>query len=245
MIALPQSTAVRPYERGVGGRPTLVQNVETLAHVALIARHGDAWFRDCGRGSASGTTMVTVRAGSSRPTVLELAQGTTIAEAVLMSGLSTDGVAAVLLGGFFGTWIAADEAWDLPLDSVQLRAAGRSLGCGVIALLDDDTCGVQVTADIATFLGEQSAQQCGPCVFGLRAIAAALRRIAARQPQPHDLVRLRTWATEVRGRGACRHPDGAAGFVLSALDAFELDFARHSQGLACTSSSPGAHPWTW
>jgi NADH:ubiquinone oxidoreductase subunit F (NADH-binding) len=115
----------------------------------------------------------------------------------------------------------------------------------VIAMLDDHACGVQVTADIAAFLGEQSAQQCGPCVFGLRAIAAALRRIATGVPQPHDLARLRTWATEVRGRGACRHPDGAAGFVLSALDVFEPEFARHSQGLACTSSSPGAHPWTW
>jgi NADH:ubiquinone oxidoreductase subunit F (NADH-binding) len=245
MIALPQSTPPRPYERGVGGRATLVQNVETLAHVALIARHGDAWFRDCGRGSASGTTIVTVSSGSSRGTVVEVPQGTTIVEAVTASGLSTDGVAAVLLGGFFGSWIAAGQAWDLPLDSAQLRATGRSLGCGVIAMLDDDTCGVQVTADIAAFLGEQSAQQCGPCVFGLRAIAAALRRIAAGLPQPHDLVRLRTWATEVRGRGACRHPDGAAGFVLSALDVFEPEFARHGQGLACASSSPGAHPWTW
>jgi len=246
-VALPQTTPPRPYERGVGGRPTLVQNVETLAHVGLIARRGDEWFRACGRGTASGTTLVTVSSGAPRSTVLEVAQGTTVAEAVTEAGRSTDGVGAVLLGGFFGSWVAADEAWRLPLDSVGLRATGRSLGCGVIGLLDHGDCGVRVTATIATFLGEQSAQQCGPCVFGLRAIAEALQRIAGLEPQAHDLARLRTWATEVRGRGACRHPDGAAGFVLSALDVFEIEFARHSQQLGCTASASSQRPdrWTW
>jgi NADH:ubiquinone oxidoreductase subunit F (NADH-binding) len=127
-----------------------------------------------------------------------------------------------------------------------LRVTGRSLGSGVIGLLDEHQCGVRVTAQIATYLGEQSSQQCGPCVFGLRAIADALQRIAAGRPLPHDLARLRTWATEVRGRGACRHPDGAAGFVLSALDVFEAEFARHSRlGCASPASSPGADRWTW
>lgn len=246
-IALPQTTPPRPYERGVAGHPTLVQNVETLCHVGLIARHGDAWFRDAGRGAASGTAMVTVNSGASWGRVLEVAHGTGIAEAVAAAGRSTEGVAAVLLGGFFGSWVSAEEAWRLPLDSVALRATGRSLGCGVVGLLGEDECGVRVTAEIAAFLGDQSAQQCGPCVFGLRAIAQSLRRIADCTPQPHDLARLRTWATEVRGRGACRHPDGAAGFVLSALDVFESEFARHTHQLGCTrpASSQGSKPWTW
>jgi len=244
-IALPQTTPPRPYERGVGGRPTLVQNVETLAQVGLIARHGDAWFRGSGDG-AGGTTLVTVSAGASWGRVLEVPRGAGVAEVVAGVGRSLDSVAAVLLGGFFGGWVGANEAWRLPLDSVRLRATGRSLGCGVIGLLGAEECGVRVTAEIAAFLGEQSAQQCGPCVFGLRAIAQALQRIADSRSHPHDLARLRTWATEVRGRGACRHPDGAAGFVLSALDVFEPEFARHTRQRGCTWPAPpqGAKRWT-
>jgi NADH:ubiquinone oxidoreductase subunit F (NADH-binding) len=245
-IALPETTPPRPYERGVGGHPTLVQNVETLAHVGLIARYGDAWFRGSGHDGAGGTTMVSVSAGASWGRVLEVSRSTAVGDAVAGAGRSTDSVGAVLLGGFFGGWVSAGHAWRLPLDSVGLRATGRSLGCGVIGLLGADECGVRVTAEIAAFLGEQSAQQCGPCVFGLRAIAQALQRVADCRSQPHDLARLRTWATEMRGRGACRHPDGAAGFVLSALDAFESEFARHTQQRGCTWPEPpgGGNRWT-
>jgi NADH:ubiquinone oxidoreductase subunit F (NADH-binding) len=245
-IALPQTTPPRPYQRGVDGRPTLVQNVETLAQVGLIARHGDAWFRGSGHDGAGGTTMVTVSAGASWGRVLEVPRGVAVADAVMGVGLSTESVGAVLLGGFFGGWVAAGDAWRLPVDSVGLRSTGRSLGCGVIGLLGAEECGVRVTAEIAAFLGEQSAQQCGPCVFGLRAIAQALQRIADCRSQPHDLARLRTWATEVRGRGACRHPDGAAGFVLSALEVFESEFERHTKQRSCTwaAAPPGANRWT-
>jgi len=151
-----------------------------------------------------------------------------------------------MVGGFFGSWVGAGDAWRLPLDSVGLRASGRSLGCGVIGLLGEEECGVRVTAEIAAYLADQSAQQCGPCVFGLRAIAQALQRIADCRAHPHDLVRLRTWAGEVRGRGGCRHPDGAAGFVLSALDVFEAEFARHTDGVRCShpALAEGANRWT-
>ena len=245
-IALPQTTPPRPYERGVDGRPTLVQNVETLAQVGLIARHGDGWFRGPGHDGAGGTTLVTVSAGASWGRVLEVPSGALVADAVMGVGLSTEPVGAVLLGGFFGAWVAAGDAWCLPVDSVGLRATGRSLGCGVIGLLGAEECGVRATAEIAAFLGEQSAQQCGPCVFGLRAIAQALQLIADCRSHPNDLVRLRSWATEVRGRGACRHPDGAAGFVLSALDVFQSEFARHTQRRGCTwaAAPPGANRWT-
>jgi NADH:ubiquinone oxidoreductase subunit F (NADH-binding) len=246
-VALPVTTPPRPYERGVGGHPTLVQNVETLAHVGLIARFGDAWFRDLGRDSAAGTALVTVSSGRPDRTVLEVAQGSSVGEAVAAAGRSVDGVGAVLLGGFFGGWVAATDAWRLPLDSVALRATGRSLGCGVIGLLGDDECGVRITARIAGYLAEQSAQQCGPCVFGLRAIAEALQRIAACRPEPHDAARVLNWAIEVRGRGACRHPDGAAGMVLSALQVFESEVTRHTQQLSCSMPPPvpGAGRWTW
>jgi NADH:ubiquinone oxidoreductase subunit F (NADH-binding) len=74
-------------------------------------------------------------------------------------------------------------------------------------------------------LANESAAQCGPCFFGLRSLSAATRRIANRQPDPGDLPQLHRWAAMVKGRGACRHPDGAVAFLQSALNVFESEFA--------------------
>ena len=231
--ALPTSTPPRPYERGVGGRPTLVQNVESLAHAAMIARRGEAWFRDLGRGGAAGTVLLTVSGAVARPGVVEVAHGTPIGEAVAAAGGLTTTASAVLLGGYFGGWVAAGEAWGLPLDAAALRAGGHSIGCGVVAVLPEQRCGVVETARIMSHLSAESARQCGPCVFGLRAIAAAVDRIATGTAEPDDLERIRRWSGEIRGRGACRHPDGAAGFLLSALRVFGDDVAHHHRPGVC------------
>ena len=226
-IALPTSTPPRPFEAGVGGRPTLVQNVESLASVALIARFGDGWFRD------HGTLLITVTGSVGRPGVFEVPLGTPLGEAVERSGGRSHAIQALLVGGYFGGWIGAGEAWNLPLHPDRLREAGRSLGCGVVAALPASACGVAATAGIAGYLAEQSVRQCGPCVFGLGAIAAALGRLADGWPEPHDLVRLERWSAELPGRGACRHPDGAAGLVRSALTVFDEDFRLHQARRGC------------
>jgi NADH:ubiquinone oxidoreductase subunit F (NADH-binding) len=244
-VALPTSIPPRPFEKGVGGRPTLVQNVETLAHVALIARYGDRWYHEGGRDGAGGTALLSISGAVRQASVLEVAQGSTIGEAVEAVGGATAPVGAVLLGGYFGGWVLADEAWSLPLDSMRLRARGKALGCGTVALLPANRCGVAMTALIASYLADQSARQCGPCVFGLRAIADALTRVATCTPDPHDLTRLRTWSSELRGRGACRHPDGAAGLVLSALDAFDTEFFSHATQRRCSSPGPPMEAAQW
>jgi NADH:ubiquinone oxidoreductase subunit F (NADH-binding) len=90
------------------------------------------------------------------------------------------------------------------------------------------------TARIMAYLAEQSARQCGPCVFGLRAIAGAVHRVARSTAEAEDLERIRRWSGELRGRGACHHPDGAAGFLLSALRVFEDEFVHHHRRGACS-----------
>jgi len=231
-VALPTSVPPRPFEAGVRGRPTLVQNVESLATAALIARRGGAWYR------SSGTLLVTVTGAVARPGVIETRLGTPVAEVVERAGGPPGSIQALLLGGYFGGWVAASDAWNLPLDPVRLRAAGHALGCGVVAPLPVDRCGVAETARIVTYLAGQSARQCGPCVFGLGAIAATLRRIAMGLSHPDDLARLDRWSAELPGRGACRHPDGAAGLVRSALRVFADDFAHHQDRRGCTATSP-------
>ena len=232
-VALPTSTPPRPFERGVAGNPTLVQNVETLAHVAMIARFGGDWFHSIGAG-APGTVLLTVSGAVGAAGVVEVAHGATVAEAVESAGGLTDTPQAVLLGGYFGGWMDARGAWGLPLDAAALRASGATLGCGVVSVLGAGSCGVLETARIISYLADESARQCGPCVFGLRAIAEAVQRVAAGIAQPDDLSRVRRWATQLGGRGACHHPDGAAAMLLSALEVFAEEFARHEQRHGCS-----------
>jgi NADH:ubiquinone oxidoreductase subunit F (NADH-binding) len=239
-VALPTSLPPRPYERGVGGRPTLVQNVESLAHAAMIDRRGDRWFRDLGRGEAAGTALLTLSGAVGAPGVVEVAQGTTLGEAVSAGGGLTAPSRAVLLGGYFGGWVTAEAAWGLHLDAATLRDRGYSLGCGVVAVLPEHRCGVVETARIMAYLAEQSARQCGPCVFGLRAIAGAVHRVAASTAGADDLERMRRWSGELRGRGACHHPDGAAGLLLSALRVFEEEFIQHHRRGTCSAGAIGA-----
>ena len=230
--ARPTATPPRPFERGVGGRPTLVQNVESLAYAALIARGGDAWYRAVGRGLTPGTGLVTVT-GAPIAGVREIELGTTVGEVAADAGLGRGAPGAVLLGGYFGSWLAVDEAWPLALDPAGLRAGGRAFGCGVVSFHDAAACGVAATARIMAYMAGQSAAQCGPCVFGLRAIADAMRRLAAGSARPDDLARLDVWSGQLVGRGACRHPDGAVGLLASALRVFGPDFRRHGDRRAC------------
>jgi NADH:ubiquinone oxidoreductase subunit F (NADH-binding) len=97
---------------------------------------------------------------------------------------------------------------------------------------------VEATARIMTYLASQSARQCGPCVFGLAAIADATRRLASRSPRPDDLERIVRWSGQLTGRGACRHPDGAVALLQSALQVFADDFAAHERRRCLTVSTP-------
>ena len=217
-VATPTTAPPYPFERGVGGAPTLVQNVETLAHVALIARTGEA----------PNTVLVTLAGGVKTPGVLEVEKGTTVAEAVRRSGGFTEAPRAVLVGGYFGTWVETQRALDLELDHGSMRRHGLGLGCGVIGVLPTSRSPVRETAGIMRYLAQESSAQCGPCFFGLRGLADTCTRIAEGTSKPEDLKRLQRWASEVSGRGACRHPDGAVMFLSSALDLFGSEFANDS-----------------
>jgi NADH:ubiquinone oxidoreductase subunit F (NADH-binding) len=230
--ARPTTTPPRPFEQGVGGRPTLVQNVESIAYTALVARYGDDWYRAAGRGDTPGTGLVTVT-GAPGAGVREIELGAALGEVALAAGTARSATPAVLLGGYFGGWATVEEAWDLALDPAGLRAADRAFGCGVVSFLAPDACGVTATARIMSYMAGESAAQCGPCVFGLRAIADATERLAAGTGGPDDLARIERWSGQLAGRGACRHPDGAVGLLASALRVFGDEFVRHGRSRTC------------
>jgi NADH:ubiquinone oxidoreductase subunit F (NADH-binding) len=225
--ARPTVTPPRPFEKGVQGRPTLVQNAETLAWVGLIARRGAAWFRSLGSPSNPGAVLITIDGSVPRPGVYELPASATIMHALATAGCADPSVLqAVLAGGYFGTWVS--PANELPVGDA---------GAGIIVALPPSSCGLTETARIMSFLAGESARQCGPCFNGLPALASAIAQIAAGRARTADVERLRRWANQLSGhRGACHHPDGAINLLKSGLRAFEVDLNVHLQRGACRGS---------
>ncbi len=232
--ARPVTTPPRVSERGVGGRPTLVQNVESLAYAALIARFGERWYRGLGRHETRGTALVTVTGAAAVEGVREIEIGRTVGEIVTDAGGRRGGIQAAILGGYFGTWAGTDDAWDLPLDPVVMRGRGLTFGCGVVGLLPTTVCGVAATSRIIAFLAEESAGQCGPCVHGLRAIDGATAAVAQGRAGTGEVADIERWTSQIGGRGACHHPDGAVQLMTSALNVFGDDFMSHARRGRCS-----------
>jgi NADH:ubiquinone oxidoreductase subunit F (NADH-binding) len=230
--ALPRYKQPPVFEKGIGGQPTLVQNVETLAHLALIARFGAQWFRSLGTAQEPGSMLCTTLQADDSRTVVETALGTPLAR---LLALGSD-VQAVLCGGYHGAWLKTAAAARLSLRNADLRPAGAFVGAGVLVALPEDRCGLAETASVARYLALESAGQCGPCVNGLPRIATGLAALAQPRPDPQILTDLRRWAGLVEGRGACHHPDGTVRFVRSALTVFAAEVDRHIQG-TCTAAS--------
>ena len=223
--AVPTFTPPRVTERGLGGAPTLVQNVETLAHLALIARYGPRWFRALGTKNEPGSMLATVHTE----------HGAQVIEAELGIPLrnllpATQDSQAVLIGGFHGAWLPASAVHGLTLDNAALKNHGAAVGAGVIAALPADRCGLTESARVVHYLATESAGQCGPCLNGLPRMAAALGVLAG--SGHHSQVRkdLERWAGLVTGRGACNHPDGTVRFVRSALTVFGPEISLHARG---------------
>ncbi|TPW72979.1 NADH-ubiquinone oxidoreductase-F iron-sulfur binding region domain-containing protein [Schumannella sp. 10F1B-5-1] len=248
---VPRDHAIRLTGSGYRRRPTLLQNVETLAHLALIARFGGAWFRsiggaaadpadDAGAGSPidAGTRLVTASAPGTALTVLEVAGGTRLGTVlaaarlddagVRASGLGA-GVRAVLVGGYHGAWVPA-AALDAPFSVAGLAPWGATPGAGILHVLPHGRCGLRVAAGITRMLAAESAGQCGPCVNGLPRIAGLLERVARGERDPGLTDEIARVGELVAGRGACHHPDGTLRLVASTLREFASDIAAHRAG---------------
>jgi NADH:ubiquinone oxidoreductase subunit F (NADH-binding) len=229
----PTTTPPLPFERGLRRRPTLVQNPETLAHLALILRHGPEWFREAGTLGHPGTALVTLGGAVAQPGVHEIALGTPLQTLIDTAGGLTDEIIGILVGGYHGCWIPAAALRDVTLDDEGLAWYGASLAAGVIVVLGAAACPVREVTQIMSWLESESAHQCGPCSNGLPAIANELQAIASGRDDGHSLARVERWAGLIVRRGACRLPDGAARFLRSALDVFAPEFERHARRGPC------------
>jgi NADH:ubiquinone oxidoreductase subunit F (NADH-binding) len=207
--ALPEDKPPRPYQAGVSGRPTLVSNVETLAHLPLI-RHGGVTF------------LLSLGDG-----LYEVPLGTTLREVLTWRGEDV-AVAGVLMGGYFGG-LLGPRALDLPLDHDTLRAEGSGLGCGAVALLPAAHCPVAAAADVLAYFARQNAGQCGSCFNGTAGLSLVAGRLTRGEAAPGDLERFRRWSVFLPGRGACGTLDGAALMAASLLREFPAVVAGHAE----------------
>jgi NADH:ubiquinone oxidoreductase subunit F (NADH-binding) len=229
----PMFAPPRPSERGVRGLPTLVHNVETLAHLALIARRGDRWFRTAGPPSAPGTMLATVSGAVWRPGVCEIELGTPLGEVIRHAGGPAERPRAVLAGGYFGAWLPAETAWRVPMTHAALKAAGGALGAGIVVVLPESACLLAETARVVRYLADEGAGQCGPCVFGLPALADAMADLAFHGARGRARGQLASLIPLVERRGACRHPDGVTQLIASALRAAAADARQHDEAGPC------------
>jgi NADH:ubiquinone oxidoreductase subunit F (NADH-binding)/ferredoxin len=222
-VPVPPGRDVRTSDSGVAGRPTLLSNAETFAQLAVLVSLGTDVYARVGTRDEPGTVLLTVAGG----TVVEAPMGTPLGTVLERCGVSAG--QGVLVGGYHGAWLAPAAA-RAPVSRAGMAAAGGTLGAGVVLPLAPGTCPLGEVIQVTAYLAAESAGQCGPCRFGLPETVRALTALAEGTGTRRGV---RAAADIGRGRGACSHPDGAARFVLSALDVFDHDINAHQTRGGC------------
>jgi NADH:ubiquinone oxidoreductase subunit F (NADH-binding)/ferredoxin len=230
-VPIPPGRKSRASDSGVGGLPTLLSNAETYAQLAIAARLGPREYAAVGTEREPGTVLLTVGGSAAYPSVVEVPTG---APLMLVLNVCRAMVGpGVLMGGFHGKWLPADLAAQAQVSRESLESLGATLGAGIILPLGDGTCPLGEVTRVVHYLAGQSAGQCGPCRMGLPDLGRAIASLADGSGGRGSVDAIRAAAGAVRGRGACSHPDGTAGFALSALETFTADVEAHVRHDGC------------
>lgn len=211
-------------------RPVLVLNAETVLRIAQIEVFGPAWFRSFGTQVEPGPRLITITGAVKAPGVYETESGLPLSRVVSLAGGPLPGVLAMNIGGLSGTWIDASRIDSLNYSTASLATVGATLGPGVMHLLDRSRCPVDTVKDMLDYAAGESAGQCGPCMFGLPAVARDFAELAAGTGRPSAATALRQRLGFLVGRGACHFPDGIAVFTHSALEVFTDHLSAHAAG---------------
>ena len=234
--AIPRARPPFPQVSGLWGKPTVVNNVETLCNVPHIVTHGADWYKGLSRSEDAGTKIYGVSGKVKRPGAWELPMGTTIREILeehaggMRDGLRFRGVQP----GGASTDFLTEEHLDVPMDYGTVQKAGSRLGTGTMIVLDDQTCPVGMVQNLEHFFAQESCGWCTPCRDGLPWTALILSALEEGQGQPDDLEKL-ALHTKFLGFGMtfCALAPGAMEPLQSALKYFHEDFERHIQEKRC------------
>ncbi|MEJ2637938.1 MAG: NADH-quinone oxidoreductase subunit NuoF [Desulfosarcinaceae bacterium] len=234
--ALPRAKPPFPPVAGLWGKPTVVNNVETICNIPPIVARGAKWFRDLSLCGDGGTKIYGVSGRVKRPGVWELPLGTTIREILEEhAGGMADGYRfrAVIPGGG-STDFLTEAHLDTPMDFDALQKAGSRLGTGCVLVLDDRTCPVAMVLNLMRFFAQESCGWCTPCREGLPWIVRILEAVEGGQADEGDLAQLRRHVDLLKpGHTFCARAPGAADPLKSALEYFEADFVRHNRDRRC------------
>lgn len=234
--ATPRAKPPFPQISGLWGKPTIVQNVETLCNVPHIINHGAEWFQGLGKTDESGTKLYGVSGRVKRPGCWELPMGTTIRELIEEhAGGMQDGHAfrGVLPGGA-STDFLVEQHLDVPMDFGSIQKAGSRMGTGTMIVLDDQHCPVAMSVNLQVFFARESCGWCTPCRDGLPWIVQLLQSIEDGEGEASDLELL-SMHTKYLGPGHtfCALAPGAMEPLESALKYFKADFERHVTEKKC------------
>jgi NADH-quinone oxidoreductase subunit F len=234
--AIPRAKPPFPQASGLWGKPTIVNNVETLCNVPHIVNHGAAWFRGLSRSEDGGTKLYGVSGRVKRPGIWELPMGTTAREILEehAGGMREGYGFRALLPGGASTEFLLEEHLDVPMDFSAVQKVGSRLGTGTMIILDDRTCPVGMLHNLEHFFAQESCGWCTPCRDGLPWVERMLAAIEAGQGQAQDLDIL-AMHTGFLGPGKtfCALAPGAMEPLQSGLKYFRADFERHIDERRC------------
>lgn len=215
-----------PANHGVYGRPTTINNTETLASVPVILQHGGKWFLELGKPNNGGCKVFSVSGHVNKPGNYEVPLGIPFPELLAMAGGLRAGrqLKAVIPGGSSAPVLPASIMRDLTMDYDAISKAGSMLGSGAVIVIDDSASMVDILARIAHFYFEESCGQCTPCREGTGWMARITHRIASGEGKPEDLGKLNDIAGRIAGRTICALGDAAAMPVQSFLKYFRSEF---------------------
>jgi NADH-quinone oxidoreductase subunit F len=224
-----------PASFGLYGRPTTINNTETLASVPVILQHGGKWFLEKGKPNNGGLKLFSVSGHVNRPGNYEIPMGTPFSELLEMAGGVWKGrrLKAVIPGGSSTPVLPADIAMGVTMDYDSLSKAGSMLGAGSVIVMDETTCMVKALARLSHFYYDESCGQCTPCREGTGWLARMVHRIEHGEGRPEDLERLDDVASKIEGRTICALGDAAAMPVRSFLKHFRKEFAYHIEHKRC------------
>jgi NADH-quinone oxidoreductase subunit F len=234
--AIPRAKPPHPTTIGLWGKPTIVNNAETLCNVPHIVKNGVEWFKSLSHTQEGGTKLYGVSGKVKRPGLWELPMGTTMREILEEhAGGMRDGVKfkGVLPGGA-STDFLVEEHLDTPMDYDSMQKTGSRMGTGTMIILDDKTCPVGMVRNMEEFFAHESCGWCTPCRDGLPWTAQMLRAIDEGQGQMRDLDRLAIHSRLLGpGHTFCALAPGAVEPLQSALKYFREDFERHIREKRC------------
>ncbi|HRH82470.1 MAG TPA: NADH-quinone oxidoreductase subunit NuoF [Thiobacillaceae bacterium] len=224
-----------PASYGLYGKPTTINNTETLASIPWIMRHGGQAFLELGKPNNGGAKLFSVSGHVNKPGNYEIALGTPFGELLEMAGGVRDGhkLKAVIPGGSSAPVLPADIMMDCTLDFDSIAKAGSMLGSGAVIVMDETVCMVRALERLAYFYFEESCGQCTPCREGTGWMYRVIHRIENGQGRPGDLDLLMDVGTNIAGRTICALGDAAVGPVHSFIKHFRKEFEYHIEHKKC------------